>query len=102
MSAYFIGGVADIIFTCLLGMVFVHVIYLWGSKYLWLKGLVFGLVVWVGAFGVLISRVAEGKLPQEPTGVVVTIIAHIVFGLALAYFTRVFKQDRVIPFIKYN
>lgn len=101
-SAYFIGGVADIIFTSLLGVIFVHVIYLWGSKYLWIKGLAYGLVVWVGAFGLFISRIAEEKLPQSPNGVVVTIIAHIVFGLSLAYFTRAFKQDRVIPVIKYK
>ena len=93
--AYLIGAIADITVTSLLGVVFVYIIYLFGSKNLWTKGLGFGLVVWVSLFGILLGKTVEDKLPQEPTGVVVTIIAHIVFGLALAYFTKLLDLNRV-------
>lgn len=72
-----------------------YIIYLFGSKNLWMKGLGFGLVVWVGLFGTLLGQTVEEKLPQEPTGVVVTLIAHIIFGLALAYFTKLLDLNRV-------
>ncbi|HBV86139.1 MAG TPA: hypothetical protein DEF42_05690 [Desulfosporosinus sp.] len=93
--AYLIGAIADITVTSLLGVVFVYIIYLFGSKNLWTKGLGFGLVVWVGLFGTLLGQTVEDKLPQEPTGVVVTLIAHIIFGLALAYFTKLLDLNRV-------
>lgn len=98
--AYLIGAVADATFTSLLGVIFVYIIYLFGAKNLWLKGMGFGLVVWVSVFGILVSRIAGEKLPQDPTGVVVTIIAHVVFGLALAFFTKLFKQDKPVSIIK--
>lgn len=92
--AYLIGAIADITVTALLGVVFVYVIYLFGPKHLWIKGMGFGLVVWVSLFGTLLGQTVENKLPQEPTGVVITIIAHIVFGLALAFFTKLLDQDK--------
>ncbi|MBC2723055.1 DUF6789 family protein [Desulfosporosinus sp.] len=93
--AYLIGAIADITVTSLLGVVFVYIIYLFGSENLWTKGLGFGLVVWVGLFGTLLGQTVEDKLPQEPTGVIVTLIAHIIFGLALAYFTKLLDLNRV-------
>ncbi len=56
----------------------------------------FGLVVWVSLFGTLLGPTVEEKLPQDPNGVVVTLIAHIVFGLALAFFTKVLDQDKLV------
>ena len=100
-SAYLIGAIADMAVSSLLGVVFVYVIYLFGSKNLWTKGLGFGLVVWVSLFGTLLGQTVEDKLPQEPTGLVVTIVAHIVFGLALALFTKVLDQNKLVP-IKRN
>ncbi|TGE34935.1 hypothetical protein E4K67_28025 [Desulfosporosinus fructosivorans] len=94
--AYIVGAIADITFTSLLGIVFVYVIYLFGPKNLWTKGVGFGLVVWVIVFGTLLGQTVEDKLPQEPTGVVITLIAHIVFGFALAFFTKVLDQDKLV------
>lgn len=94
--AYIVGAIADITFTSLLGVVFVYVIYLFGPKNLWTKGMGFGLVVWVIIFGTLLGQTVEDKLPQEPAGVVVTLIAHIAFGLALAFFTKVLDQDKLV------
>ena len=94
--AYLIGAIADITVTSLLGVVFMYVIYLFGSKNLWTKGVGFGLVVWVSLFGTLLGQTVEDKLPQEPTSVVVTLIAHIAFGLALAFFTKVLGQDKLV------
>ncbi len=100
-SAYLIGAVADMTVTSLLGVLFVYVIYFFGSKNLWIKGVGFGLVVWVSLFGILLGQTVETKLPQDPTGVLVTIVAHTVFGLALAFFTKVLDQTKLVP-IKRN
>lgn len=36
--AYLIGGIADIVISALLGIVFVYFIYYFGSKFIWIKG----------------------------------------------------------------
>ena len=77
-------------------MVFVYVIYYFSSRNLWLKGVGFGLMVWVGLFGTLLGKIVEEKLPQEPIGIVVTIIAHFAYGLALAYFTKVYIVNQQV------
>jgi hypothetical protein len=86
--AYLIGGIADITVSALLGIVFVYFIYYLGSKHLWLKGIGFGLSVWVVVFGMLLGPSVQTNLPQQPLGIVVTIAAHLSFGLALALLTR--------------
>ena len=87
-TAYFIGAVADITVTAGLGVVFVFLIYYIGSKHLYLKGIGYGLVIWVVIFGTLLGQSVQEKLPQNPSGIVVTIVAHLFFGLALAFFYR--------------
>lgn len=84
---YFVGGVADVTVTAALGIIFVYFIYFTGRDYLWVKSVGFGLVVWVGLFGTLLGQSVQAKIPQGPSGIIVTIIAHVVFGLGLAAFT---------------
>ena len=57
-------------------------------KTLVLKGFVFGMLVWLGLFG-LLATVLEQKLPQSTSGILVTLVAHGVFGIALACFARI-------------
>ncbi len=92
-AAYFIGAIADLTVTVTLGIVFVYVIYFTGKNYLWMKGVGFGLVVWVGLFGTLLGQAVQAKLPQAPSGIMVTIAAHLVFGLGLAGFARMLYSD---------
>jgi len=86
--AYLIGGVADITVSALFGIAFVYFIYVFSAKFIWIKGIGFGLSIWVAAFGTLLGQSVQAKLPQSPPGIVVTIVAHFVFGLALALLTR--------------
>lgn len=86
--AYLIGGVADVTFSAILGVMFVYFVYFFGAKHLWIKGLGFGLSVWALVFGTLLGQSVEAKLPQNPTGIIVTIVAHIFFGLTLTLATR--------------
>lgn len=95
--AYIIGGAADLITAAVLGVIFVYFIYLFGKQYLWLKGLGFGLVVWVGLLGTLLGETIERKLPQEPAGIMVTLVAHSIFGLALAFFAWWLQRRRENP-----
>lgn len=74
----------------MLGIVFVYFIYYFGSKFIWIKGIGFGLAVWVTVFGTLLGETVQAKLPQSPAGIAVTITAHIMFGLALAGLTARF------------
>lgn len=90
---YLVGGVADVTVTSLLGVVFIYVLYLTGKDYLWIKGIGFGMLVWVGLFGTLLGESVQKKIPHEPSGIIVTIIAHLVFGLSLALFAKFLYQD---------
>lgn len=93
--AYVIGGIADLTVTALLGVIFVYFTYYFGSRYLILKGIGFGLAVWVGVFGTLLGSTVQQKLPQSPSGIMVTIVAHLFFGLALAVFTGKLNLTKV-------
>jgi len=92
-TAYLIGGIADIIVSATLGVIFVYFIYCLGTKYLWIKGIGFGFFVWVSMFGTLLGQSVQQKLPQDPSGILVTIVAHFFFGLALAFFTGRLNLD---------
>lgn len=95
--AYLIGGVADVTFSAMLGVIFVYFIYFFGAKHLFIKGIGFGLAVWVVIFGTLLGQSIEAKLPQNPPGIIVTILAHVIFGLTLALATRrLLKQSNLI------
>lgn len=93
--AYLIGCIADITVSALLGVFFVYLISQLGEKYLWFKGIGFGLAVWVGLFGTILGQSVQEKLPQTPSGIIVTIVAHIAFGLTLALLTGRLKVDRL-------
>ncbi len=91
-AALVIGGVADLTITAALGVAFLYFVEYTGRKYLWFKGLGFGLAVWVILFGTHLGRSVQELLPQDAMGIVVTLIAHMVFGLSLAFFTRVYDR----------
>ena len=93
--ALLVGAVADLTVTSVLGVVFLYLIDKTGKNYLWIKGIGFGLAVWVGLFGTLLRQSIQGKLPQSSSGILVTIVAHIIFGLSLAFFTWLYYRYRL-------
>lgn len=97
--AYLIGAIADLTVAMFLGVVFFLIIPYIGSHWLWLKGAGFGLLVWVGLFGILTSHVAEQVLPWEPRQVLVTPFAHLLFGLVLGLLARiaVLREEKKAP-----
>ena len=82
-----IGGITDIIVTMFLGVIFIYLIYLTGKENLWIKGIGFGMLVWLIFFVVVRGLLVQGKIPPDPSGILVTIGAHFLFGLSLAAFT---------------
>lgn len=90
--AYLIGATADLIVSATLGVAFLFFIHFLGKQWLWIKGAGFGLVVWVSLFGTLLGQSVQEKLPQTPAGIMVTIFAHLSFGLTLAFFFRLYSE----------
>ncbi len=87
-AAYLIGGAADVTVSAGLGVAFfLFVHYVGGRDYLWFKGIGFGMFVWVALFSTLLGQSVQAKLPQTASGILVTLGAHFVFGLGLAFFT---------------
>lgn len=86
--ALLIGGVADLVMTMFLGIIFMYLIYFTGKDTLWIKGIGFAMLVWVILFGVVLEQLITDKIPPEPLGIITTIVAHFFFGLSLAIFTK--------------
>lgn len=86
--AYVIGGLADLTMAALLGIVFIYILTYTGRDYDYFKGVGFGLAVWVVLFGTVLGHSVQSKLSVDPSGIVVTAIAHLVFGLMLSFFAR--------------
>jgi hypothetical protein len=87
-AALLIGAVVDLFAAGSLGVAFLWLInHVVDKKLLVLKGFVFGVFVWLGLFGWLATTL-EQKLPQSISGILVTLVAHAVFGIALAIFSR--------------
>lgn len=92
-AAYFIGAVADFTITAVLGVIFVLIIYFFGKDYIWLKGIGYALFLWVSLFGTILGQSVQEKIPQQPSEILVTIIAHIIYGLGFALFTKYLYQE---------
>lgn len=83
--AVVIGAIADLTTSAVLGTIFLYLLEWAGDEYLWFKGAGFGLVVWVALFGLLVGKNAVMRLALTPANIMVTPIAHLLFGLALAF-----------------
>jgi len=92
-SALFIGAVADITVSAILGIGFVYFVYLFGRKFLFIKGIGYGLLIWVVLLGSLLSQTIGGKITPTPPGIIVTMIAHFIFGLSMTIFTKLLFKD---------
>jgi len=95
-----VGALADIIVTSILGSVFIYLIYLTGKESLYLKGIGFGMLMWINFFVIVQGLLVHEKIPPTPSGLLVTFAAHFLFGLALAFFAQLLtanfgeKQER--------
>ena len=90
--ALLIGGAADLTITATLGIIFLYVVEYAGKSYLWIKGLGFGLIVWVGLLGTHLGQSVQGRITQDGIAILVTLVAHIIFGLSLAFFTWLYYR----------
>ncbi|NLT94135.1 MAG: hypothetical protein GXW85_01140 [Clostridia bacterium] len=93
-SALFIGAVADITFSAALGIIFIYFINFFGRNYLFIKGIGYGLSTWVLIFGTLLGLSVEHKIPPTTGGIMVTLIAHFIYGLAIATFTMLLFKEQ--------
>jgi len=91
-AAYLIGGVADFTVAAALGVAFLYIIGFLGKENLWLRGIGMGLATWVFLFGTLLGQTGVNAIPQEPSGILVTLAAHFVFGIAIAGFTGLYLK----------
>lgn len=90
--ALLIGGAADFTITAVLGIIFLYVAEYTGKSFLPVKGLGFGMIVWVGLFGTHLGQSVQGRITQDGTAILVTLVAHIIFGLSLAFFTWLYYR----------
>ncbi len=87
-----INFLADYIYGAFLGIVFAYLIHMVGRRYLIFKGLLFGAFLWLFSFGglrslpiVKLREVIDVNMPYY-------LLIHIIFGLALGFFTKIFGE----------
>ncbi|MGI6679247.1 MAG: hypothetical protein ACOX2Q_09390 [Dehalobacterium sp.] len=90
--AYLIGGIADLVMTASIAIVFLYALDFLGKENLWLKGPGLGLFLWVVVFGTLLGQSVENKLHQDSLGILVTLVAHLIYGVAIALFTELYYK----------
>ncbi|MGI6684092.1 MAG: hypothetical protein ACOX47_01015 [Bacillota bacterium] len=91
-AAYLIGGVADFTVSASIGIAFLYVLDFIGKENLWLRGVGLGLATWVFLFGTLLGQSEPNAIPQEPNGILVTLVAHFIYGIALFIFTGLYLK----------
>ncbi len=94
-AALLIGGVADLTISATLGVAFLYFLNFISRNYRWIKGAGFGLLIWVGLFGTILGQSARDKLTITSSSIVVTLFAHLIFGLGLALFERFFGGQKI-------
>lgn len=85
--AYLVGGVSDLTVTAIIGVVFIYFLHFTGREYIWLKGAGFGLAIWVSLLGTVLIQ-SQAKLNLTASDTIVTMLAHLAYGLALAFWAK--------------
>lgn len=85
--AYLVGAATDLTITSIAGVLFIYFLHFTGRDYIWLKGAGYGLTIWVLLLGTLLIQ-SQAKLDLKSSDIVVTFIAHFIYGLSLAYATK--------------
>ncbi len=89
--AYIVGGITDLTVTSIAGILFIYFLHFTGRDYIWLKGTGFGLTIWVALLGTLLVQ-SRVKLDLATSDIIVTAIAHLIYGLSLALFAKRFYR----------
>lgn len=85
--AYIIGAATDLTVTSIIGVLFIYFLYFTGRDYTLVKGAGFGLTVWVMLLGALLFQ-AQSKLNLTTSDIIITLLAHLIYGLALAHLSK--------------
>lgn len=85
--AYLVGGVTDLTVTAIIGIVFIYFLHFTGRDYIWLKGAGFGLTIWVFLLGTVLIQ-SRAKLNLTASDMIVTMLAYLAYGLALAFWAK--------------
>jgi hypothetical protein len=79
-----IGQIGQLFFSAIMGVLFAFLLALTSSRYYWLKGWVYGLVVWFGAYAVVKLFQVTPLIPIKPDTVLSDMVTASVYGLVLA------------------
>jgi hypothetical protein len=84
---YIVGAATDLTVTSVIGVLFIYFLHFTGRDYTWLKGAGFGLTLWVLLLGTLLLQ-SQAKLDLVSSDIIVTVIAHTVYGLSLGLIAK--------------
>lgn len=83
-----IATMANVFFCGVLGIVFAYMMPLIKREKIYLKGWVFSLVVWIGAYTITTILKVDGTMPTSVETTILNISGATVYGFTLAYATN--------------
>jgi hypothetical protein len=79
-----ISQIGQLFFSAITGILFAFLLTLTSSRYYWLKGWVYGLVVWFGSYAIIKLFQVTPLIPIKPDTVLSDMATASVYGLVLA------------------
>lgn len=83
---------SDYIYSAFLGILFLYLVLYFGSRYIILKGVLYGSFVWLFSFGGLRAFSIVKLQEVIPNDVLYYLFIHLIFGLALGLLYKIFYE----------
>ncbi|MEW6173449.1 MAG: hypothetical protein AB1510_10350 [Bacillota bacterium] len=95
-SSLMVGLAVDWLVAVALGIIGVYIVRLTGRDFLWLKGVVYGGLIWVVGCGYLATAVVPAWLLRpDPATSVSVLAAHLAYGLTALFVAGRYKIEAV-------
>ncbi len=90
-----VSFLADNIYSTSLGVLFLFLLSVTGERFILAKGFIYGLFLWFFSYGVLrsLSVVQLREVPANSWEIVLYLLLHLVYGLALGWFTQKYGPE---------
>ncbi len=94
-GALILGALGDLITGAMFGVILLYTIKLTGKDYLYIKGLAFGWLIWLGVFGLMMNIEIVRITPTDIGSNLCAFVEHSVFGISAAWFIGRYGKELI-------
>lgn len=85
LPALIIGGISDFTVAAVFGVIIVYILFLTGTDYFYVKGLMVSLLYWLLLYGMILRLNIARIDPTDPGTNLVHLATHIILGLLISW-----------------